>query len=92
MKKLLLAVFGLIIVILSSAAIYFNSDNYIKNQEWKYAEGEHVGDRLNKSSLTIKDGMIYTPGGKAKILFCYGKGLIIKNSDTGRKGTYKNKS
>jgi hypothetical protein len=92
MKKLLLVVVSLLIVILSIIAIYFNSDNYIKNQEWKYADGAHIGDWLNKTSLTIKDGMIYTSGGKAKILFCYGKGLIIKNSDTGQNGTYINKS
>ena len=54
--------------------------------------GEEYIRRKHIVKFDNKEVLIYTPGGKAKILFCYGKGLIIKNSDTGQNGTYINKS
>jgi len=86
--KLSLAIIGLIAVLF----IYFNSTSFIKNNEWKYSEGTYVGDWLNKSNIIIKDGIIYGNQWKAKISFCFGFKLFIKNMDTGEVGIYTNKS
>ncbi|MWW26839.1 hypothetical protein [Algibacter lectus] len=72
--------------------IYINSESYIENQDWKFAEGTHIGDWLGKKNFEIKDGIIYSNGGKAKIVFSLGLKLIIEDIETQQKGFYVNKS
>lgn len=86
--KLSLTIIGLIAVLL----IYFNSTYFIKNNEWKYSQGTYVGDWLNESNIIIKDGIIYGNHGKAKISFCFGFRLMIKNIETEEVGIYVNKN
>lgn len=69
-----------------------NSNAFIGKQQWKYSEGAHIGDWLNESSFEIKDRMIYTYQGKAKIVFSLGKHLYIKKVETKEIGLYINKS
>ncbi|MFD2564668.1 hypothetical protein [Aquimarina rubra] len=86
--KILLVTIGVIITIV----FYTNSSYYIENQEWKYAEGTHIGDWLGKNNFEIKDGIIYSNGAKAKIVFSIGRNLIIENIETQERGFYVNKS
>ena len=39
----------------------------------------------------MKDGLVYGNDGKAKVVFCYGFRLIIKDIETGEEGIYVNK-
>lgn len=86
--KLFLVITGIIVILL----IYFNSTYFIKKNEWKYSEGTYVGDWINKNNINIKDGIIYGNHSKAKISFCFGFRLAIKNIKTGEVGIYVNKS
>ena len=63
--KILVGIIGLVIIL----TIYLNSSFFIENQEWKYSEGTHIGDWLGKNEFEIKDGIIYTNKGNAKIIF-----------------------
>ena len=92
MKKQIVIFVFLIIMIFSVVGIYFNSSGYIRNQDWKYAEGSHIGDWLNKSNFSSADGLIYANRGTAKVILCLGKTLIIENTKTKKRGFYKNKS
>lgn len=92
MKKQILKLSIVIIGIIFTSLIYFNSSSFIKNNNWKYSEGTYVGDWLNESNIIIKDGIIYGNHGKAKISFCFGFKLVIKNIETGEAGIYVNKN
>lgn len=73
--------------------IYFNSSFFIKNQQWKYKDGYHIGDWVKFSNESIDGRTIYKNNKPhIKILFCYGKTLIIKDIATGEKGYYSNKT
>lgn len=79
-KKRILAITFLIIC---SAFLFFNSNLYINNQNWKYRNGYHVGDTLNRDVNISSD----------ETLYCLGYILIIKNNKTSEKGYYiKNSS
>ncbi|MDR6969673.1 hypothetical protein J2X31_003707 [Flavobacterium arsenatis] len=87
-KKYFLSIALIIIIVIS----YLNTNFYIKTMQWKYNNGFHVGDWIvfddaNLNYRTIYDGQ--KPIGK--IVFCYGKGLIIKDIITSEKGFYTNK-
>ncbi len=92
MKKWIFRIISLIIGLLIILTIYINSESYIENQNWKFAEGTHIGDWLGKKKFEIKDGIIYSNGGKAKIVFSLGLKLIIEDIETQQKGFYVNKS
>ena len=92
MKKWIFKILGFVIGIVLILGFYSNSSLFIEKQDWKYAEGNHIGDWLSKNSFQIKDGIIETSQGKAKIVFCYGKELIIENLKTKERGFYINKS
>ena len=92
MKKRIFKILIVIIGAIITVVFYTNSSFYIKNQEWKYAEGTHIGDWLGKNNFEIKDGIIYSNRGKAKIVFSLGRNLIIENIDTQERGFYVNKS
>ena len=82
MKKIFLRTIGAVALILLIVAIYFNTNYYIKNQRWKYKDGKHIGDwvTLDRSHNKI-----------TKVVFCYGKSIIIEDVKTGEKGYYENK-
>lgn len=69
-----------------------NSSSFIEKQDWKYAEGIHIGDYLTKNSFEINNRIIETNQGKAKVIFCDGKELIIEKIKTKERGVYINKS
>jgi hypothetical protein len=60
--------------ILLGAFIYLNSNYYIKNQNWKYNKGYHIGDHIN-----------YKP---ENTFLCLGQLLIIKNPEKFEFGYY----
>ena len=92
MKKRIFKILSVIIGLVLIFAFYSNSSSFIEKQDWKYAEGAHIGDWLAKNSFEINNGIIETNQGKAKVVFCCGKKLIIKNLETKEKGFYVNKS
>jgi hypothetical protein len=55
-------------------------------------DGTHIGDWLGKNEFKVNDRIIYTNAGKAKIVFSYGRSLIIENTKTQERGYYVNKS
>ncbi|WP_204347089.1 hypothetical protein [Psychroserpens algicola] len=92
MKKWIFKILSVIIGIVFVLGFYSNSSAYIEKQDWKYTEGNHIGDWLSKNSFKVNSGIIETNQGKAKVIFCYGKELIIENLETKEKGFYVNKS
>jgi len=72
--------------------LYINSNFYIKDVQWKYKDGFHIGDWVNFGDTDLQYRTIYS-GKKAiaKIIFCYGNELIIENIETHEKGYYSNK-
>lgn len=71
---------------------YFNTNHYISNQDWKYADGFTIGDWLSKNTFAINERVIHSNRGKAKIIFCFGFLLIVNDIETKEKGYYSNKS
>ena len=92
MKKRIFIILSLIIAFVIIFTINLNSESHIENQKWKYSEGTHIGDWLDKNNFEIRDGIIYSNNEKAKIVFSIGRTLIIKNLETNEKGFYVNKS
>jgi len=84
----------IILILLGIVAffLHFNSTNYIRNQEWKYADGTHIGDWLNKSNIEINNRIIKGYNGEAKIIFCFGNKLVVENIENCEKGYYVNKN
>lgn len=78
--KIISIVTSIFVIVLS----YFNSSYYIEKQFWKYNGGKHIGDIITNGK------QIDSP--KCKIVFCFGKKLIIKDLKTGENGYYENKS
>lgn len=92
MKKRIFKMCLVLIGILIIGILCINSSYYIEKQTWKYSDGVHIGDWLGESNFKIQDGIIYGNSGKAKIVFCFGFKLVIKNIVTGEKGFYVNKN
>ncbi len=83
---------GIIICLITSFLIYSNSNSYIESQDWKYVDGAHIGDVIQFNSERLTEKTIYRNNEiLGKIVFCYGKTLIIKNITTGEKGYYSKK-
>lgn len=91
MKKRVFKINLALIVIIITSILYLNSSYYIENQKWKYSDGTHIGDWFDKGNLKMEDGLVYGNDGKAKVVFCYGFRLIIKDIETGEEGIYVNK-
>jgi len=92
MKKKIFTILASIIGVIILLSLYTNSSNFIENQEWKYADGNHIGDWLLKNSFKINNGIIETNQGRAKIIFCYGTEMIIENIESKEKGFYIKKN
>jgi hypothetical protein len=92
MKKRIFKINLALIVIIITSILYLNSSNYIENQKWKYSDGTHIGDWFDEGNLKLEDGIVYGSSGKAKVVFCYGFKLIIKDIETGEVGIYVNKN
>ena len=86
--KILIVLIGIVIIY----GFYINLAYCIKNQDWKYGEGTHIGDWLGENSFEIESGIIKTNRGTARIVFSYGRKLIIENLETKERGLYFNKS
>jgi hypothetical protein len=71
-------IFMIVLVIFFSIIIYFNSNTFVKKQEWKFNRGYYIGDYL--TDYKNKD-----------IFICFGIVLIIKNPDKTEFGFYSNK-
>lgn len=91
MKKRIFKIFCIIIGLAIILLIYINSPFFIESQEWKYSEGTHIGDWLEKNTFEVNKGIIHTNGSKARIIFSFGHSLIIQNIDTNERGIYINK-
>ncbi len=85
--KISLALIGIIII----SILYLNSSYYIENQKWKYMSGMQIGDWFDKGNMKVENGIVYVNGGKAKVVFCFGFRLMIKDIETNEKGFYVNK-
>lgn len=83
---------SLIIGIVLILGFYSNSSLFIEKQDWKYSEGTHIEDWLENNSFKMDNRIIATNQGKAKVIFCYGKELIIENIETKEEGFYINKN
>lgn len=81
-----------IVGIIFAYSFYVNSAYYIKNQDWKYGQGTHIGDWLVQNKFEIENRTIISNRGTARIIFSYGRKLIIENIKTKERGMYFNKS
>ncbi len=92
MKRRVIKIGLALIGILTISVLYLNSSYFIENQTWKYSGGTHIGDQFAKDNLKVEDGIVYGSSGKAKVVFCFGFRLVIKDIETGEEGIYVNKS
>jgi hypothetical protein len=94
-KKIL---YRMLIVIVSAVIIsffYLNTNYFIRGQEWKHRDGSSVGDwiEFDDTLYAVRARTIYKKNAaSAKVIFCFGKMLIIKQIATGEKGYYVNKT
>ncbi|MEP5339989.1 MAG: hypothetical protein ABJL44_08165 [Algibacter sp.] len=88
--KYLIETFLIVIIVF---ATYMNTTSYIQDKTWKYGEGAHIGDFLEfRKNEVLKSRIIYRDKKQiGKIIFCFGKYLIIKNYNTSKKGFYIHK-
>lgn len=91
MKKLIPIILFILIGVVAIPHLWFNSNHYIHNQQWKYSNGMYIGDWLYLSNIEINKRIIKGNHGEAKIVFCFGNKLIIKNIENGETGYYVNK-
>jgi hypothetical protein len=92
MRKRILIILILLIGSVTLFTFYVNSSSYIKNQDWKYSEGTHIGDWLDENNIEINNRIIKSHQGRAKIVFSFGINLVIEDIETKKKGFYVNKS
>ena len=92
MKKKFPIILLILLGIVAIPLLRFNSPHYIQNQEWKYADGTYIGDWLNPNNIEINNKIIKGNNGEAKIVFCFGNKLILKNIENGETGHYVNKN
>nr|WP_315145867.1 hypothetical protein [uncultured Flavobacterium sp.] len=84
MKAKIIKISSIVFSIFVIVLLYLNSSYYIEKQFWKYSDGKHIGDViLNQKQID---------NSKCKIVFCFGKKLIIEDLKTGENGYYENKS
>ena len=89
--RVLLAIISLVVVCL----IYFNTNYYIRKQEWKDNYGSNIGAFIyfKDKRYVLKEKTIYINGEPvATILFCSGKDLIIKERKRNVTGSFRNKT
>lgn len=91
MRNRIFKVVSIVAGIVFAAILYVNSSYHIENQEWKYSDGNWIGDWLSKGTR-IENRIVYGNRGKAKIVYCFMGKLIIENIETGERGIYTNKS
>ena len=92
-KTLLFSVFSIAFIIL----MYYNTNYYIGKQFWKIVSanrGFRVSDFLNfdNKETTLSGRTILIDGKpKAYLVFCWGKGMIIRDAKSKATGAYCNK-
>jgi hypothetical protein len=75
--------------------IYANTNRYIKNHQWKHRNGATIGDWIEFDNVYfgIDGRVIYKKNiPKGKVVFCFGKLLIIREISSGEIGYYISKS
>jgi hypothetical protein len=90
MKKIVLIIFLIVVIFF----VYVNLNLYIKNQDWKYSSGSHIGDFVifDKSHYDIKGRKIYKEGKIiGKVFVCLWQVLIIKDTESSNFGYYSKK-
>jgi hypothetical protein len=90
MKKVII----LILLIVAIFFLYVNLNLYIRNQDWKYSRGGHIGDfvTFDQSHYELKGRGIYKDGKIiGKVSICLWQVLIIKDSETNSVGYYSKK-
>lgn len=90
-SKLIIIIFAIIAI----GCAYLNTNFYITKQEWKHRDGASVGDWIEFDNVfySLKGRTIYKKDSvSGKIVFCFGKMLIVKEKTTGKKGYYINKT
>lgn len=89
--KVLIVTLSLLLIL----CFYINTNHFITGQEWKHRNGVSIGDwiEFDKTLYSLKGRTIYkNRTATGKIVFCFGKMLIIKEIETGEKGYYINKT
>jgi len=95
MKKIIYRISISLVTITFLVFFYFNTNYFIRKQEWKHGSGSSIGDFLlfEYKENFIKGRTIYMNGiPTGRIIFCAGKKLIIKEIRTGESCYYINKS
>ena len=90
MRKSIIGISILITIMIALFVFLNKGESYIEKQQWKYTEGNYIGDLINfKDDEYIKSKSIYRKDKViAKIVFCTESTLIIKNPESGKKGYY----
>lgn len=94
-KKIIFRITIATISVFFLAGLFFNSNYFIRKQEWKHRNGYSVGDwiEFDNTYYSLKEKNIYQKNIRAgKVVFCLGKMLIIREISTGEKGYYINKT
>ena len=82
------------VLVLGGIGLIINSNLFISNQTWKYRDGFHIGDWVDfkSTNMTLKGSSIIKKDEEiAKVNFCLGKMLVIKDIKTGEVWHYINK-
>ena len=88
---MLIAIITLILI----GVVYLNTNHFIRKQEWKHRDGGSIGDwiEFGNTVYSVRGRTIYKNDIAAgKIVFCFGKMLIVKEMKNGEKGYYINKT
>ena len=89
--RMLISIITLIII----GIVYLNTNHFIRKQEWKHRDGGSIGDwiEFDNTVYSVRGSTIYKNNIAAgKIVFCFGKMLIVKEIKNGEKGYYINKT
>ena len=84
-----------IITLIIIGIVYLNTNHFIRKQEWKHRDGGSIGDwiEFDNTVYSVRGSTIYKNNIAAgKIVFCFGKMLIVKEIKNGEKGYYINKT
>ena len=84
-----------IIILILIGIVYLNTNHFIRKQEWKHRDGGSIGDwiEFDNTVYSVRGRTIYKNDiAVGKIVFCFGKILMVKEIKNGEKGNYINKT
>ena len=74
MKKNSIRITIVFIATIGLTFLYLNSNFFIRNQQWKYNDGSHIGDFVELNNQTLRYRTVYKGNvAIAKVVFCFGK-------------------